>query len=196
MLVLSLMLWKAEMLVRLGLTGRVYYIALLPLGLSAAAFLFGALRSYAIYTGNHRRRAGIGRADRGFALTVIGGFVLVPESSTFAVTVFVHGEAGVNQIVLRKSGKVILDLGGDRRSEGSATRGRLSSRYSSEFPRAGGACVNRAEGYDLAKPGQNCAWKALALSDGSSRAGRISGRVQDEEGKPLVDVVISVAGSR
>src|ERR1035441_752667 len=54
---LGLMLWKADTLVRLGLTGRAYYIALLPLSLSVAAFLFGALRSYAVYSGKQIGRA-------------------------------------------------------------------------------------------------------------------------------------------
>src|SRR5947209_7005753 len=49
--VLSLLLWKAETLVKYGLVGNIYYVVLLPLGLCAAGFLFGVLRSYARYTG-------------------------------------------------------------------------------------------------------------------------------------------------
>jgi len=45
LVIIALLLWKADKLVALGLVGNLYYIALLPLGLSAAAFLFGALRS-------------------------------------------------------------------------------------------------------------------------------------------------------
>src|SRR6267143_967911 len=49
--VLLVMLYQAEALVRLGLIGNLYYILLVPLGLAAAALLFGVLRSYAVYVG-------------------------------------------------------------------------------------------------------------------------------------------------
>jgi hypothetical protein len=47
----ALLLWKPEKLVALGLTGYLYYLVLLPFGLLAAAFLFGALRPSASYRG-------------------------------------------------------------------------------------------------------------------------------------------------
>src|ERR1700733_9699639 len=51
LLLIVLLLRNAEKLVALGLTGNLYYLVLVPLGLSVAAFLFGALRSYARYRG-------------------------------------------------------------------------------------------------------------------------------------------------
>jgi hypothetical protein len=48
---LFFMVWRAEKLVALGLTGRVYYVVLVGLGLSVAAFLFRVLQSYATYRG-------------------------------------------------------------------------------------------------------------------------------------------------
>src|ERR1039458_967624 len=83
-LLLFFMIWKAEELVALGLTGRVYYIVLLPLGLAAAAFLFGVVKSYATYRG--RQLGGklvLGGPIIAFLLVVILGFVLVPDPSTF-----------------------------------------------------------------------------------------------------------------
>jgi hypothetical protein len=115
-LLLFFMIWKAEELVALGLTGRVYYIVLLPLGLAAAAFLFGVVKSYATYRG--RQLGGklvLGGPIIAFLLVVILGFVLVPDPSTFPLTVFVHGPGGPQDIVLRNSGEVFVDLGGDRR---------------------------------------------------------------------------------
>ena len=50
---LALLLRNAERIVALGLTGNLFYLVLVPLGLSAAAFLFGALRSFAQYRGKH-----------------------------------------------------------------------------------------------------------------------------------------------
>jgi hypothetical protein len=111
-----LMVWKAETLVALGLTGKLYYIVLLPLGLSVAAFLFGVLQSYAAYEG--RQLGGklvLGGPIVAFLLVVILGFVLVPDLSTFPLTVYVHGANGAQDTVLRNSGEVFIDLGGDRR---------------------------------------------------------------------------------
>jgi hypothetical protein len=45
------MIWKADLLGRLGLTGNLFYIVLLPMGLAAAGSLFGVVRSYARYSG-------------------------------------------------------------------------------------------------------------------------------------------------
>jgi hypothetical protein len=115
-LLLFFMVWRAEKLVALGLTGRLYYIVLLPLGLSVAAFLFGVLQSYATYRGHQLGGVLVlGGPIIAFLLVVILGFWLVPDLSTFPVTVYVHGPGGVQAIVLRNSGEVFIDLGGDRR---------------------------------------------------------------------------------
>jgi hypothetical protein len=62
--VLGLMIWKADLLARLGLTGNLFYIVLLPMGLAAAGFLFGVARSYAqVQRQTARRHAGTGRTN-------------------------------------------------------------------------------------------------------------------------------------
>lgn len=48
---LFLYIFKAPDLVQQGIEKSVFYVLLLPLGLAAAAFLFGAMRAYARYTG-------------------------------------------------------------------------------------------------------------------------------------------------
>ena len=116
-LLLFLMVWKAEKLVALGLTGRLYYVILLPLGLSAAVFLFGVVQSIATYKG--KQFGGtlvLGGPVVAFLLVVILGFVLVPDLSTFPVTFYVHGPGGPQDIVLRNSGEVFVDLGDERRN--------------------------------------------------------------------------------
>ena len=62
--ILSMMVWNAQLLVSLGLTGNFYYVLLLALGLSAAVVLFGVLQSRAIYRGN----TGWGRLELGGAI--------------------------------------------------------------------------------------------------------------------------------
>ena len=75
--VLALLLWKADVLTRLGLVGKVYYVALLPLGLCAAGFLFGAMRSFAGYKGEHLGGVlELGGPVVAFVLVVGGGFFL------------------------------------------------------------------------------------------------------------------------
>ena len=62
-----------------GLAGYLYYIALLPLALATASFLFLALQSYADYTGKQfGGTLKLGGPVVVFMLVVIGGFVL-PE---------------------------------------------------------------------------------------------------------------------
>lgn len=86
---LALLISKADTLGRLGLTGNLYYLILLPMGLAASGFLFGVLRSYARYRG--KQLGGVfelGGPILAFAMVVIGGFVLVPNLATFPFTVY------------------------------------------------------------------------------------------------------------
>src|SRR2546430_16916789 len=77
--VLGLMLWKAEALTKLGLIGNLYYVVLLPLGLCAAVFFFGVVRSFARYKGEqYGGNFVIGRPIVAFVLVVGGGVVFVP----------------------------------------------------------------------------------------------------------------------
>jgi hypothetical protein len=78
--ILSVLLWNAQVLVSLGLTGNFYYVLLLALGLSAAAFMFGLLQSRAVYRGHTGwGHLELGGAIVGCALVVLGGFCLVPN---------------------------------------------------------------------------------------------------------------------
>lgn len=123
-LLLFLMVAKAEKLVALGLTGRFYYIVLLPLGLSVAGFLFGVLRSLAAFDGaQFGGKLVLSGPIVGFLLVVLLGFVLVPDQSAFPVTFFVYGPNGPQDTVLQNSGEVLIDLGGDRREASIGEQG-------------------------------------------------------------------------
>jgi hypothetical protein len=194
---LVLMLWNAEKLVALGLTGNLFYIVLLPLGLAAAGFLFGVLESFASFQGKHLGGVlKLGGPVVAFALVVIGGFVLVPSLATFPITVFVHGERGPQDLVLRDSGRVFLDLGGDRRSEPIGGNGQsffpaipanfrghevLAWVDSENFESIEGSRKHRLDVASLYLPVRR-------------KSGRVAGRVHDQEGKPLSGAEIRVAG--
>src|SRR5262245_22266937 len=117
MIILALILWKAEMLAALGLTGNLFYVLLIPMGLAAACFLLGVLRSVAIYTGkSFGFTITLGGPVVAAALVVWGGFKLPPPPlTTFEVTVFVQGPRGPEDRPLRGQGSIIMDLDGVRR---------------------------------------------------------------------------------
>jgi hypothetical protein len=194
---LGLMILNADLLGRLGLTGNLYYLVLLPMGLAAAGFLFGVLRSYARYSGNQLGgMLELSGPIVAFLLVVILGFVLVKPITTFPMTVYVHGEAGRQDIVLRNSGYVLLDLGGDRRRQPIGADGQA---YFHEIPanfldREVPISVE-SDTYELTKPDEKYRLSGSSLYVSvRKRAGRISGRVQDENGNQLSGVKIEVAG--
>ena len=131
-----------------------------------------------------------------FALVVIGGFVLVPNQSAFPVTVYVHGEAGTHDVVLRNAGLVIMDLGPDRRQETIGDKGQVSfSGIPAGFRGQEVPVWVEAEGFEPVDPEQK------HRLDGSSlylcvrrKAALLAGRVQDEAGHPIAGAVVRVRG--
>ena len=124
LVLLWILMVKAEFLVRLGLEGKLYYLVLLPLGLAVAAFLFGALRSLGRYRGEVLSGTFelVGPVAV-FFLVVLGGLAFVDDPKPFSATIFVHGERGVQDLPLRGRGFVVLDLGPDRRREPIGEKG-------------------------------------------------------------------------
>jgi Carboxypeptidase regulatory-like domain len=195
--VLLLMLWKAEALTKLGLIGNLYYIVLLPLGLCAAVFLFGVVRSFARYKGEqYGGTLELGGPIVAFVLVVGGGFFLVPKPpSTFPLTVYVHGEADRNDLVLRNSGRVFVDLDGDRQSRSIGENGEAY------FP----GIPDRFRGQEVpvwvdAKGFESTVANQKARIDGASlylpvrrKSGHVSGRVQDQDGNPIANADLTLA---
>lgn len=197
----ALLLWilvaQADKLVGLGLEGKLYYLVLLPLGLSVAAFLFGALHSYALYRG--KLLGGVlelGGPVVVFCLVVLGGFLLVPETKPFDVTVFVHGEGGVHDIPLRGEGSVVLDLGQDRRQKPIDAQGQADFKGISPslrgqkvpifveakgFETMSGSAPRRLEEGSLYLP-----VRRLPVP--------LRGQVQDDEGQPIAGAKLQLNG--
>ena len=198
LVLVSLLLWKGDKLTAWGLTGNFYYFILVLLGLTAAAFLFGAMRSYARYRG--RQLGGgleLGGPVVGFALVVIGGFVLVKNPTTFPLTVYVHGEARRHELILRNFGHVMVDLGPDRRREPVGDNGQA---YFPAIPASfRGQKVDvwlDVDGYELVSPGMQRQLDGDSLYLAVRKtAGRLAGRVQDEDGRPIASAVLSVGGT-
>lgn len=103
----------------------VYYLLLVPLGAAAAAFLFGAMRSYARYSG----KTGYGTLELGgpvvaFALVVLGGIFLANPENTFSLAVRVYGPGGRGSVITH--GDVMVDLGDDRRVQAIGSNGQAN----------------------------------------------------------------------
>ena len=197
LLLLALLLWNAERLVALGLTGNLYYLVLVPLGLSAAAFLFGALRSYAQYRG--KQLGGVlelGGPVVLFLLVLILGFWLPKPASNFPLTVYVHGPGGPQDLVLRGSGYIMLDIGGERKKRPIGNDGEVVfSEIPANFRGQEVPIALDADGYELVD-----AYQKANLTESSvyvevrKKPARITGYVHDDEGKLLATVNIVVAG--
>jgi hypothetical protein len=196
LLLVGLLLRNARLLVSLGLEGRFYYLVLLPLGLAVTGFLFGALRSFALYRGKHFGGAlQLGGPIVGFALVVIGGFLLPVPASNFPLTVYVHGPAGPQDLPLRSEGAVLLDLGGDRRSAPVGDRGQAF------FPEVPANFRGQKVNVALDAVGYERTDNSLVQLNGTSvylnvrrKPARITGIVQDSDGYPVAGATISVAG--
>lgn len=194
---LAIMLWKAQMLVALGLVGKVYYIVLLPLGLAAAAFLFGVLRSYGCYSGKQfGGTLELGGPVVGFVLVLILGFFLPKAEEAFALTVHVHGEAGAHDLVLRNAGVVWITLGADRRQEKIGDKGQADFKNIPNGFRGQDVPIwVEADGFETVDPEQKHKLDAESLYLAVRRkAVRLTGRVQDEAGQPIAGATIRAAG--
>jgi hypothetical protein len=193
--VIELLLRNAQTLTSLGLTGNLYYVALIPLALCAALVLFGVLRSYAAFRGEHFGGViTLGGPIVAAALVIIGGFTLVPSPLPFAITCYVHGHAGPQDIVLSNQGSVVLDLAGDRRSVPIGANGQAF------FPGIPANFRNQTVYLSVESPDYEATTaKPHKLRDPmylevKKKPGKLFGRVTDENGQPLANVDLTVAG--
>ena len=122
-----------------------------------------------------------------FLTARVGLSGLVPSPEPFAVTVFVHGPNGVQDIPLRNTGFVVLDLGPDRRREAIGEKGQayfvgIPASFRGEMARV----WVEADGYAPVTPvaPQSLSETSLYLAVGRQGA-TLRGRVQDQEGQPI-----------
>jgi hypothetical protein len=107
------MILFSSRLVEMGITKSIYYIVLIPVGLASAAFLFGALRSTAKYSG----KTSFGSIEITgpaviFCLVVIGGFYFASPDSEFLLTIRTVNSQNPDRIL--NKGLMIVDLGDQR----------------------------------------------------------------------------------
>lgn len=186
---LALMLWKGDVLVRLGLVGHVWYVILLLLGLAVSAGIFALFKSYARFTGTVLDgRLQIGGPAVLMLAVVVLGFRLAPAPpERFALTVFVHGEAGRSALVLRNRGKLFLDLEADRRVEAIGDKGeaRFVGIPSDQRGRSVPISLD-ADGYELVERDTRLALDTdVAYVAARPKTLRLRGEVVDNRNRPL-----------
>lgn len=93
---------------------RAYYILLFPLAFSAAAFLFGVMRTYAAYTHSEsNRKLELGGPIVAAILVIVAGFRLVPDSEPFNFSVIIKSETLKPEFGGATKGIVKLHLAND-----------------------------------------------------------------------------------
>ncbi|HEV2495517.1 MAG TPA: hypothetical protein VG204_20865 [Terriglobia bacterium] len=115
--------YQVPKLVESGVQDKVFYLLLIPWALACAAFLFGAMRSYARFTHKHLGNAlELGGPVVLFCLVLVGGFKLVPQpAESFDLTVRAHSADGLVPVIT--SGKITLELENARRTESIGSDG-------------------------------------------------------------------------
>jgi len=143
---LLFLVFQADVIVASGLDHRVFYVLLVPLGLAAGAFAYGAMASTGGFSGN----VGPGEVKLTgpavFAgLVVVGGFFLVPEGGvvTLVVRVLADGASGV------PAAEVVLDAGQARSTASTDAGGQVVFAGLGREAVASGLTVTvTAEGYE------------------------------------------------
>ena len=101
---------RVPQLVQSGIQEQVFYLLLIPWALASAAFLFGAVKSYARLTHKHSGTSlELGGPVVLFCLVLVGGFKLVSFTpDTFDLAVRAHSK----DVPLINFGQITLDLPG------------------------------------------------------------------------------------
>jgi hypothetical protein len=142
-------MYDVPRLIESGTQSQVFYLLLIPWALSCAAFLFGAMRSYARFTDKHLGSAlELGGPVVLFGLVLVGGFKLVPPApQTFDFTVRPHSADGRDPLIV--AGKITIDLDTDRRTQSIGPGGEAD--FKGIPPRFAGATLRvlpQVDGYE------------------------------------------------
>ena len=190
-----LMIIFAPNITGIGITKSIYYIVLIPVGLTSAAFLFGALRSSAKYSG----KTSYGSIELTgpvviFCLVVIGGFYFAAPESEFLLTIRTSVVDEPEKIL--SHGSLILDIGDQRIDKQLGENGEVS--FAGIPSRYMGKSVNiipQTKGYKIKEnslisiPENRIIYLELEERRDSTL---LRGRVINEIGNPVDSVVIDI----
>lgn len=190
-----LMIAFAPNMTGLGITKSLYYIVLIPVGLTSAAFLFGALRSSAKYSG----KTSYGSIELTgpvviFCLVVIGGFYFAAPDSEFLLTIRTKVVDEPEKIL--NHGTLILDIGDQRIEKQLSENGEVSfAGIASRFIGKSVNIIPQIKGYKIkgssliSIPDNHIIYLELEERRDSTL---LRGRVINEIGNPVDSVIIDV----
>ena len=190
-----LMIMFAPNITGMGITKSIFYIVLIPVGLTSAAFLFGALRSSAKYSG----KTSYGSIELTgpvviFCLVVIGGFYFASPESEFLLTIRTNVVDEPDKIL--SYGSLILDIGDQRIDKKLGENGEVSfagvpSRYLGKpvniIPQIKGYKIKGSSFISI--PDNRIIYLALEERRDSTL---LRGRVINETGNPVDSVLIDI----
>jgi hypothetical protein len=189
------MILFSSRLVEMGITKSIYYIVLSPVGLASAAFLFGALRSTAKYSG----KTSFGSIEITgpaviFCLVVIGGFYFASPDSEFLLTIRTVNSQNPDRIL--NKGLMIVDLGDQRLRKALNENGEVNfPGVSSKFLGRTINIIPQVEGYKIKGsssikiPEDRIIYLELEERRDSTL---LRGRVINESGNPVDSVFIDI----
>jgi hypothetical protein len=194
---LLLFIFKADDLIAQGINEKVFYVLLLPLGLSAAAFLFGAMRSYARYKG----KVFSGVLELGgpvvlFILVAAGGFTLVPGTGPFDFTIILLDSTP--KTVLKSQGEIKIIIGNDIETDKIDENGSVDFKsIPAKFKNKEVPIQINAPGWQFTngKTSTQCKLegnRALITIERDSSLSTIAGLVLDEEKNSIVGAKVIV----
>jgi hypothetical protein len=179
---------------RTNLPDGLYYLILIPLGLACAAFLFGALRGYAKYSG----QVFAGNLElRGpvvlFLLVILLG-MYANRATDFSLTVRVHGPGGPADVI--RNGTLTVYLGNVQRTvqigeDGEAIFNGVPSSLIGQKVRV----LPSARGYEFTTSDSVMVPESRVIEIGLARRSfqtSIRGSVVDESGDPVSGATIDV----
>ncbi len=186
-----------EVLAQLGLVTIYFYFILILFGGSLAGFLFGILRSVGNYRGKQLNgKLELGGPIVGWLLVIGLGSSFQPSDATFPLTVFVHGEKGRQDLILRRAGSVLVDLGGDRRQEPIQANGQaFFPAVPARFRGQKVPIFLDAPGYEAIRSNDQYALADHVYLAVRHQTVHINGRVQDAVGQPVAQATVRCGSS-
>ena len=186
---LLFLVFQADLIVASGLDHRVFYVLLVPLGLAAGAFAYGAMASTGGFSGN----VGPGEVKLTgpavFAgLVVVGGFFLVPEGGavTLVVRVLAGGASGV------PGAEVVVDAGQARSTATTDAGGQVVfAGLGREAVASGLSVAVTASGYEPARFAEVLPVNGVVEVTMTALPLVVTGTVLERESRrPVADVIL------
>lgn len=182
---------------------RAYYILLFPLAFSTAAFLFGAMRTYAAYTHSAvDQKLELGGPAVAALLVIVAGFQLVPKGGPFEYTIFLDGAGAKPGFNSEYPAVVKLKLNNDVRTDEADEHGAADFKnIDAGFQGKEVPVELDFNGWQFASTHSNKT--TVKLSDKSASLAiepdgslsKVSGRVRDEENNRFLSGVAVSIGS-